>query len=97
MNTSGRSLARNSVLNLVGQIGPLIVAVFSVPILVRGLGVDRFGILTLAWAAIGYFSLFDLGLGRALTQGASAAIGAGRSEDLPILTITALSAMVLLG
>jgi O-antigen/teichoic acid export membrane protein len=84
-------------LNFVGQIGPLIVAVFAVPVLIHGLGVDRFGILTLAWAAIGYFSLFDLGLGRALTQSASAAIGAGRSEDLPILTITALSAMVLLG
>jgi O-antigen/teichoic acid export membrane protein len=97
MNTSGRLLARNSMLNIVGQVGPLIVAVFAVPILVHALGVDRFGILTLAWAAIGYFSLFDLGLGRALTQSASAAIGGGRSEDLPLLTITALTAMTLLG
>jgi O-antigen/teichoic acid export membrane protein len=95
--TNGRLLARNSVLNMAGQIGPLIVAVFAVPILVHSLGTDRFGILTLAWTAIGYFSLFDLGLGRALTQSVSAAIGGGRSEDLPVLSLTALVAMTLLG
>jgi O-antigen/teichoic acid export membrane protein len=95
--TDGRLLARNSVLNMAGQIGPLIVAVFAVRILVHSLGTDRFGILTLAWTAIGYFSLFDLGLGRALTQSVSAAIGGGRSEDLPALSVTALIAMTLLG
>lgn len=97
MVTNGRVLARNSVLNVVGQVAPLAVAVFAVPILVRTLGVDRFGILTLAWAAIGYFGLFDLGLGRALTQAASAAIGAGRTHELPILSITALWGMAVLG
>jgi O-antigen/teichoic acid export membrane protein len=95
--TSGRLIARNSVLNLIGQLLPLVAAVVAVPFLVGGLGVERFGVLTLAWAAIGYFSLFDLGLGRALTQSASAAIGAGRSGDLPLLTVTALTAMVVLG
>lgn len=97
MLTSGRLLARNSLLSVIGQLGPLVVAVFAVPILVRSLGVDRFGILTLAWTAIGYFSLFDLGLGRALTQSLSAAIGGGRTEELPSLTVAALTAMVLLG
>src|SRR5581483_8113346 len=92
MMTGKRLLARNSMLNMVGQVGPLIVAVFAVPALVHALGVDRFGVLTLAWAAIGYFSLFDLGLGRALTQSASAAIGAGRLDELPVLSVTALSA-----
>jgi O-antigen/teichoic acid export membrane protein len=95
--TSSRLLARNSAINVAGQIGPLVVAVFAVPILVRALGTERFGVLTLAWTAIGYFSLFDLGLGRALTQSASAAIGGGRSEHLPVLSVTALSAMTLLG
>jgi Membrane protein involved in the export of O-antigen and teichoic acid len=95
--TRGRLLARNSVLSISGQVGPLVVAVFAVPILVRSLGVERFGILTLAWAAIGYFSLFDLGLGRALTQSLSAAIGGGRTDQLPSLTIAALAAMAILG
>ncbi|HEY9230142.1 MAG TPA: flippase, partial [Gemmatimonadaceae bacterium] len=93
----GRLLARNAVLNLAGYVVPLVVALFTVPILVRGLGVDRLGVLTLTWAAIGYFSLFDLGLGRALTQRVSAALGGGRREELAGLTGTALAAMALLG
>jgi O-antigen/teichoic acid export membrane protein len=95
--TSGRLLARNTVLNLLGQLGPLIVAFFAVPVLVAKLGPDRFGVLSLAWVAIGYFSLFDLGLSRALTQAVSAALGGGRPDELPVLTITALAAMALLG
>lgn len=95
--TNGRLLVRNSFLSMLGQLGPLVVAVLAVPILVRALGVDRFGILTLAWTAIGYFSLFDLGLGRALTQSLSAAIGSGRVDELPSLTTAALTAMVALG
>src|SRR5258705_13553401 len=66
--TSGRLLARNAVWNLLGNGTPMIVAVVCIPILIRGLGKERFGVLTLVWAVIGYASLFDLGLGRALTQ-----------------------------
>lgn len=36
--------------------------------LLAQLGVELFGVLTLVWALMGYFSLFDFGLGRALTQ-----------------------------
>jgi len=66
--TAGRFLARNVIWNLIGNGAPMFVAVFSIPILIHGLGKDRFGVLALAWALIGYASLFDLGLGRALTQ-----------------------------
>ena len=66
--TGGSRLAHNSVLNLIGQGIPFLAAFFAIPLLIRGLGTDRFGVLTLAWMVIGYFSLFDLGLGRALTQ-----------------------------
>ncbi len=64
----GPLLARNVLWNLAGLLLPLGVAIVAVPFLVRGLGVDRFGILSLAWTLIGYFTLFDLGLGRALTK-----------------------------
>lgn len=44
--TSGRLLARNAVWNLLGNGAPMIVAVVCIPILLRGLGKDRFGVLT---------------------------------------------------
>ena len=95
--TSGRLLARNTVWNLIGSGAPLIVAVFSIPILIHGLGKDRFGVLTLAWALIGYASLFDIGLGRALTQLVAKKLGSGEDHEIPTLAWTSLLLMLGLG
>lgn len=86
-----RILARNSLWNLIGYGLPLAVAVFAVPPLIRGLGTDRFGVLTLAWVMVGYLSLFDLGVGRALTRAIAERRGAGRGDDLAAVTWTALA------
>src|SRR2546427_4459732 len=95
--TSGRLLARNVVWNLLGTVAPLFVAVFAVPRLIHAMGTDRFGVLTLAWALIGYASLFDLGLGRALTQLVARKLGAGEEGEIPSLAWTSLLLMMLLG
>lgn len=95
--TSGTLLARNTIFNLVGQGVPMLVALFAIPFLIHGLGTDRFGVLTLAWMVIGYFSLFDLGLGRALTQVVSEKLGAGQERDVPALVWTGLGMMAVLG
>jgi O-antigen/teichoic acid export membrane protein len=95
--TSGHLLARNAVWNLVGSAAPLLVAIFCIPMLIRGLGTDRFGVLTLTWAVIGYASLFDLGLGRALTQLVASKLGAGEEHEVPALVWTSLLLMALLG
>jgi O-antigen/teichoic acid export membrane protein len=95
--TSGRLLARNTAWNLLGYGAPMVVAVFCIPILIRGLGTDRFGVLTLAWALIGYASLFDLGLGRALTQLVARKLGVGEEREIPPLAWTSLLLMMLLG
>jgi O-antigen/teichoic acid export membrane protein len=65
---SSRILATSAFWSLVTQAIPAIVGVVTIPAIVRGLGVERFGVLTLAWMVIGYFGLFDLGLGRAVTK-----------------------------
>ena len=90
-------LARNTIWNLIGQGVPMVVAVFTIPLLVKGLGTDRFGILTLAWIVIGYFSLFDLGMGRALTKQVAEKLGAGQAQEIPAVTWTALALMLFLG
>ena len=95
--TSGRLLARNTLWNLAGNGAPLLVAVFSIPILIHGLGKDRFGVLTLAWALIGYASLFDIGLGRALTQLVAKKLGGGEDHEIPALAWTSLLLMAALG
>lgn len=80
-------IARNALWNLAGLGLPLIVAVACIPPLIHSLGTPRFGLLTLLWTVISYFGLFDVGLGRALTQRLSAAIGEGRDDEIgPVAT-----------
>lgn len=62
------SLSLSFFWSVLGTGGPLVLGLLTVPALLGGLGMERFGILTLVWTAIGYFGLFDFGLGRALTQ-----------------------------
>ncbi len=95
--TAGGLLARNTAWNLGGRVAPVLVALFTLPPLIAGLGAERFGFLTLAWLVIGYFNLFDLGLGRALTQSIAERLGQGREEEIPGLVRTTLLAMLLLG
>ena len=66
-----------------GSAAPMVVAIVAVPRLVHGLGADRFGILTLAWMAIGYLSLLDLGLGRAITRLVADRLALGLDRELP--------------
>ncbi|WP_299873363.1 flippase [uncultured Cocleimonas sp.] len=93
----GRKLARNVIWNLLGAVIPILVAIIAIPILIKGLGSARFGVLTLAWVVVGYFSLFDLGLGRALTKLVAEKLGKGQNDDIPSLIWTAMSMMLVLG
>ena len=97
MSGGGRAFARNSALNLIGIVLPLFLALITMPLLVRGMGAERFGILTLAWAAIGYFGLFEFGLSRALTQAVAHRIGSNRNGELPALVWTAVIMLLAFG
>ena len=94
---TGPLLARNVVWSLLGTATPLAVAIPAVPKLVQQMGADRFGVLTLCWVLTGYFSLFDLGLGRALTRLLAEKLGRGQDTDIAPLIWTSLLAMALLG
>jgi len=85
----GRLLARNTVWNLVGEGAPLLVGVVAIPMLVHALGTARFGILMIVWMLIGYLSLFDLGMGRALTNLVAQKVAKSEEESLPPLIWTA--------
>ncbi len=83
--------------NLLGLGLPLVVAVFCIPILIRELGEARFGLLTLIWAVVSYFGLFDLGLGRALTQQLAVALAENGEKRVGSLVMTATVLMAGLG
>lgn len=95
--TSGRVLARSSIWNLLGQLLPMIVAALALPLLIHGLGMERFGVLSLAWVVSGYFSLFDFGVGRALTKLVADKIGANEGQAIPGVVWTSLLLMFALG
>lgn len=79
------------------QILPLLAAVLAIPPLIVALGDDRFGLLTLAWVFLGYFSLFDLGLGRATTKFVAEYRATNRLDEIPSLVWTSWSLLLVLG
>ena len=92
-----KRLARNGFYNLLGQGLPLLAAFIAIPLLIQGLGTARFGVLTLAWVIVGYFGLFDLGIGKALTQLVARKLGRDERHDIPALVWAAMTLMLLLG
>jgi len=56
---------------VMGNVLPLLVGILCIPFLIDQIGLERFGVLTLIWTLIGYFSIFDFGIGRALTHSVS--------------------------
>ena len=95
--TRTRLLARNVGYNLVGMLLPLIVAVTALPLLIKGLGAERFGVLALSWVVLGYFGVFDFGLGRVVTKMIGEKLGQDRSEEVPAIAWTGLFFLAILG
>jgi len=95
--TSGRVLARNTLWTIGGNIASIAIALFSVPIILRYLGTDRFGVISLVWIVEGQFSLFDLGLSQALTKLVAEKLGASKEQDVPAIFWGSLLIMAMSG
>lgn len=76
------SLKRDTIYNLGGAAIPLFAAAITIPYLMNSLGAERFGALSLIWALIGYFGIFDLGIGRAMTYEVSKVVGSDGHENV---------------
>jgi len=90
-------LAKNSILNLLGQVLPMLVGVVTIPRIVRGLGTDGYGILSIAFMVLGYFSIFDLGLSRATVKFVAEHLSPEQIHRVPGLVWTSLGLLIGLG
>ncbi|EGB33214.1 TPA: flippase [Escherichia coli] len=86
------SLVRNTFWNLSGYIIPSIIAIPSLGFLARSLGPERFGLYTLAIALVGYASIFDAGLTRAVIR----EVSYFRNKDSEIRKIISNSTIILM-
>lgn len=77
-----KKIAVDTIYNLLGLLSPLLFAVFLLPFIISSLGNEKFGLLSLCWVFIGYFSLFDFGIGRALTKVVSEKIATKHHENI---------------
>lgn len=90
------SIRRNTVYNLAGQLVPLVLALATIPVYLRLIGEARYGVLAMVWLLIGYFALFDLGMGQATAQRLSRAAHCSPQERAQIFW-TALMVNAALG
>src|SRR2546427_3557255 len=94
---TGRLFVRNAAFNLAGELTAFCIGIICIPYVVRRLGTDAFGILSIAWVLLGYMSLFDLGLSRATTKFVAEALSSGDHHKVPSLVWTSISFQLVFG
>lgn len=89
------SVTRNTTYNVIGTLVPVIVALVTIPIYIKMIGDERYAVLSIAWLLLGYFGVFDLGIGKAAAQRIS--ILQTKSYEKSVTFWTALSLNASLG
>jgi O-antigen/teichoic acid export membrane protein len=74
------SIRQHAIFNLAGAALPLALSLITIPIYIDLVGDARYGVLAIAWLLLGYFGLFDLGLGAAIGQ-RIATLAEGKSKE----------------
>jgi O-antigen/teichoic acid export membrane protein len=96
-----RSIGVNTVYQIGSQVAPAVAAIAAIPFLLRHLGYDVFGIVTIFSTTLAYFAMLDLGLGRAATRFISQSLEARKPDDVrryfwgSIILLSAIGAIVM--
>src|SRR5438874_1883966 len=84
---AGARIARNTGWNLLGVLLLVLVVLVCIFLFIGGLGVECFGVLGIAWMALGYFGMFDFGLSLSTTRFLSAAVARGEQHGVRSLVL----------
>jgi len=82
---------------LLSNVIPLAASVIILPILISSYGVKDVGMIVLCWSIVGYLTLFDLGIGRSLTQYISRYSENSKELNISQLASTAIALSTLIG
>jgi O-antigen/teichoic acid export membrane protein len=63
-----KSTEKNIMWNFIGYVIPILITLLIIPVTIKLLGTNNFGVLSLIWVIVGYSSFLDFGIGRALTH-----------------------------
>ena len=90
-------LLSNTAWNVGGQVVPLLVGIAVLPLLIRTMGLDRYGFLTLVWVLVGYAGVFDFGIGRALIRVVALRLASGDANGAHHAARVGISFLALFG
>lgn len=96
-DSSKKLITENIFINFVGNAIPMAFAVLTIPFVISNLGVEKFGILSIAWLFLGYFSILDLGIGRATTKFVVEYNTKGLLNEIKPLIITSIFSLFFFG
>ncbi|HVA55841.1 MAG TPA: flippase [Gammaproteobacteria bacterium] len=90
------SKVRNTTYNLLGGLFPMLVALVTVPLYIKFIGVAEYGILTIAWLLMGYSTYAELGLGQSVAN-EIARLGEGKTVERNAVFWTGLWTALIFG
>ena len=91
------SISKNTAYNIAGALVPMLVALATIPLYIKEIGEQRYGVLAIFWLLLGYFGVFDLGLGRAIAQRIAGLPGIANGKKRSEILWTALSMNLVIG
>ncbi|HEV8353892.1 MAG TPA: flippase [bacterium] len=97
MEIRERVVLKNAGYNIAGELVTVLLGIVTVPLVVRTIGVDRYGVLSIAQLFVGYFGLIELGLGQAVTRFVAETVARGSVRLIRPVVWTAAAAAAGLG